>query len=127
VDVAEEIARRWWEDVWEAGDIDALDDLLTDPFTRHTIAGTIVASREDYKQLLRGAQRSIHRPRTTIDDRHIDPTRIWTRATSRGINLDTGHEVIISWLLLQRIEHARIIEQWVLTARDVEWRSADAS
>lgn len=121
MDIAEEIARRWWEDVWEAGDIDVLDELLADPFTRHTSLGTIVAPRDDYKKLLRSAQRSIHRPHTTIGDRYIEPTRIWTRATSRGVNLDTGRPAIVSWLLNQRIESGRIAEQWVLTARDVEW------
>ena len=121
VDVAEEIARRWWEDVWELGDFDALDDLLTDPFTRHTSAGTIVAPVADYKHVLRSVQRSIHRPHTTIDDRHIDPIRIWTRATSRGLDLDSGRQVILSWLLVQRIADGRIPEQWVLTARDIEW------
>lgn len=122
---AAELCRRWWEDVWEGGDIDALDEILTDPFVRHSSAGTVVDSRDAYKRLIRSAQRTFHRPVTTIDDFEISGSRVWTRATSRGVNLDTGEQVVVSWLLLQRIEHGRIAEMWVLTARDVDWTSAD--
>lgn len=117
----ERLAARWWDEVWGAGDLDVLDEILTDPFTRHTSDGTIVAARADYKHVLRGVQRTLHRPDTTIDDRHYSGDRIWTRATSRAVNLDTGDVVTVSWLLLQRVEGERFAEQWLLAARGVDW------
>lgn len=115
------LADRWWDEVWADGDLDVLDEILTDPFTRHAGSGTITGPRKEYKQLLRSLQRTHHRPSVTIEDRSIDADRIWTRATTRGVNLETGERSVVSWLLVQRIEAGRFAEHWILAARDVDW------
>lgn len=119
--ILERLSARWWDEVWGAGDLDVLDDILTDPFTRHTADGTFTAPRAEYKQLLRGTQNTLRGVKTTIDDRQFGHDRIWTRATSRGVNLQTGDPVVISWLLVQRVEGGRFAEHWLLTARGVDW------
>jgi hypothetical protein len=118
---AERLTDRWWDEVWAAGDLDVLDEVLTDPFTRNISSGTIVSSRDDYKRLLRSLLRTHHRPEVSIDNRSIDGDHVWTRATTRGVNLETGGGSVISWLLVQRIESGRIAEHWVLATRDVDW------
>jgi hypothetical protein len=45
---------------------------------------------------------------------------VWTRATTRGINLDTGETSVMSWLVVQRIEAGRLVESWTATLPGVD-------
>jgi hypothetical protein len=119
--VALRLSTQWWDDIWRDANFDVVDDILTDPFVRHTGTGTAVSSRADYKVMLAEFQRTLCRPQTTIDDRVISGDRIWTRATSRGFNRETGEPTVVTWLIVQRISGDRIAEHWLLTMRDVDW------
>jgi ketosteroid isomerase-like protein len=120
-DDARALVRAWWERVWREGDLDALDELLTDPFTRHTSAGSETISREAYKAKLANSQRLLYRPDTTIADDAVAGDRIWTRATSQGLNLDTGEVATITWITIHRVEDGRLAEAWIAALVDVEW------
>ena len=63
----------------------------------------------------------LSRVETTIDDRAVAGDRVWTRATSKGINRETGERSIVTWLLVQRIVGGRIAEHWVATFTGVDW------
>ena len=115
------LSDRWWDEIWRDGDIDAVDELLTDPFVRHTSLGSMVSPRHEYKAMLAEIQRTLCRPETTIDDRVVAGDRVWTRATSHGLNLETSETTVVTWMLIQRIAEGRIAEHWVLTVRGVDW------
>ncbi len=115
------LSDRWWNEIWRDGNIDAVDELLTDPFVRHTSLGSMVSPRHEYKVMLAEIQRTLRRPETTIDDRVVDGDRVWTRATSHGLNLETSETNVVTWMLVQRIAEGRIAEHWVLTVRGVDW------
>ena len=74
-----------------------------------------------YKGRLAEFQRVLSRVETTIDDRVVDGDHVWTRATSKGINRETGERSIVTWLLVQRIVDGRIAEHWVATFPGVDW------
>jgi len=120
-DAARGLLRAWWERVWREGDLDALDELLTDPYVRHTSAGSETISRDAYKQKLANSQRLLYRPDTTIDDEVVVGDRIWTRATSTGLNLDTGDVAVITWLTIHRVEDGRLAEAWIAALVGVQW------
>ncbi len=115
------LATRWWDEVWRDGQLDVVDEIFTDPFVRHSGIGTQVVSRRDYKSMLSEFQRTLCRPQTTIDDQVVSGDRIWTRATSRGLNRETGDQTVLTWMLVQRITDDRIAEHWALTIRGVDW------
>jgi len=115
------LADRWWNEIWRDGTIAAADEILTDPFVRHTAVGTSVNSRGEYKKMLTEFQRTLCRPQTMIDDRVVVGDRIWTRATSRGFNRETGEPAVLTWMLIQRISGDRIAEHWALTSSGVDW------
>lgn len=115
------VSDRWWDEIWRQGNIDAVDELLTDPFVRHTSLGTSVSSRAEYKSMLAEFQRTLCRPETVIDSRVVGADTVWTRATSRGLNRETGELAVVTWMLVQRIAEDRIAEHWVLTVRGVDW------
>lgn len=116
-----QVSDRWWNEVWRDGNIAAADEILTDPFVRHSATGTSVVSRDEYKATLAEFQRTLCRPQTTIDDRVVAGDLIWTRATSRGLNRATGETTVVTWLLIQRISGGRIAEHWALTVRGIDW------
>lgn len=115
------ISDRWWHEIWRDGNLDAVDDVLADPFVRHSSVGSNVSSRKEYKKMLAEFQRTLCRPETTIDDRVVSRDRVWTRATSSGLNRETGENTVVTWMLVQRIADGRIAEHWVLTVRGVAW------
>jgi hypothetical protein len=117
------LMRRWWDEVWGKGDLDLLDELLTEPVVRHTGAGTEVTTRDVYRRRLRQFQRTMHRPNTTIDDITVSGDRVWARATSRGLNLETGERSVLTWMIEFRVVGDRIGEFWVLAAPGVDWNS----
>ena len=115
------VSQRWWDEIWRDGNLDAIDELFTDPFIRHMGSGTESESRAAYKARLGEFQRVLSRAETVIDDRVVDGDKVWTRATSKGINRETGERSIVTWLMIQRIEDGRIAEQWVASFLGVEW------
>jgi hypothetical protein len=115
------VSQRWWDEIWRDGRIDAVDELFTEPLIRHTGSGTESATRAAYKGRIAEAQRVLSRVQTTIDDRVVDGDTVWTRATSTGINRETGERSLVSWLLVQRVVEGRIAEQWVATFPGVDW------
>jgi hypothetical protein len=115
------VSQRWWDEIWRDGDLDRIDDLFTEPLTRHTGSGSETTTRAAYRRLLADAQRVISRAQTSIDARTVDGDTVWTRATSTGINLETGERSVVTWLLVQRIADGRIAEQWVASMPGVDW------
>ena len=115
------VSQRWWDEIWRDGRLDAVDELFTEPFIRHTGTGTDHESRAAYKGRLAEFQRVLSRVETTIDDRVVAGDRVWTRATSRGINRETGERSLVTWLLVQRISEGQIAEHWVATFTGVDW------
>lgn len=115
------LSDRWWTDVWRDGDVDALDTLLTDPFTRHTRTGSETLPLAEYKRRLAGMMRTLTKATTSIDDRAVAGDRVWTRATSRGMNRETGEHALVTWLVVQRMAGGRIAEHWLATMPGVDW------
>lgn len=115
------LADRWWDDIWRDGDVDAADEILADPFVRHSGTGTSVVPLAEYKATLSDFQRTLCRPQTSIDDRAVSGDRVWTRATSKGLNRETGETTVVTWMIIQRIDAGRIAEHWLLTMRGVDW------
>jgi ketosteroid isomerase-like protein len=120
-DDAQVLLRSWWDRVWGDGDLDALDEILTDPYTRHTSAGSETISRASYKAKLANSQRLLYRPDTTVEDEVVVGDKIWTRATSTGLNLDTGEVATITWMTIHRVESGRLAEAWIAALVGVKW------
>lgn len=115
------ISDRWWNDVWRDGNLDAIDAILADPFTRHTASGSETLPTSTYRARIAEFQRALSRAVTRIDDRTVSGDRVWTRATSVGINRETGEKAVVTWLIVQRIVDDRIAEHWVATLPSVDW------
>ena len=47
------VVRRWLDEVWMAGDLDRIDDLVAARYVRHGPSGTVVRDRNGLREDLR--------------------------------------------------------------------------
>jgi len=116
------IVARYWEGLWHARDLGVVDELIGEPYVRHSSAGTRSLSRADFKRELKEAWQLLHDPATTIEDQVATGDKVWSRATTQGVNLDTGEASVVTWLIVHRLAGGRIVESWSATLPGVDWR-----
>lgn len=76
--------RRVWHEAWDEGNVDALDGLLADGFTRITQGSPTPLSAADFKEEIRATRRAFPDLVTTIDDVIEEGDRIAIFWTSTG-------------------------------------------
>lgn len=121
-DDAERFISRWWGDVWREGNLAVVDELFGDPFVQHSLRGTVTLTPSELKERLVQIQRVLHRPVTSVDDVAIVGDKVWVRATSKGVNLETDAASCVTWMSCYRFENGRVVEAWIAALPDVEWR-----
>ena len=121
-DDARALIQRWWQGIWGDGDLSVVDEICADPYRRHTGMGSEVLTREEHKDRLRHTRQVMRGAVTTIDDQVVAGDRVWTRATSRGVNLVSVENAVITWMVVHRIEGGKIAETWACTLPGVEWK-----
>jgi hypothetical protein len=116
------IVGRYWDGLWRRRELGVVDELIGEPYVRHSSAGTRSVSRAQFKRDMTDAWRLFHDATTTIDDQVADADKVWTRATTQGVNLDTGETSVVSWLVVHRVEAGQLVESWTATLPGVDWR-----
>jgi ketosteroid isomerase-like protein len=119
----QDVVARYWDALWRRCDLSAVGELFAEPYVRHSAAGTRELTRRQLEEELRGAWRLLHDPRTTVDDQAVDGDRVWTRATTQGVSLDTGEPTVLTWVVVHRVADGRLAESWSATLHGVDWRS----
>ena len=117
-----DVVARYWDGLWRRHDLGVVDELIAEPYVRHSSAGTRAVSHAEFKRELSGAWRLLHDSTTTVEDQVADGDRVWTRATTQGVNLDTGGMSVVTWLTVHRLENGRIAESWTASLPGVDWR-----
>ena len=118
-----DVVRSYWQHVWLDRDLDALDDLVTDPSIRNTADGTRELSTADLKALLRDALCAVRGKDMTVDAVAVDGSNVWIRLTLHGISIATMSPLTFTWLAQYRIVDGRIAEAWALHQTGVDWSS----
>lgn len=120
--VPREVVARYWDGLWQRHDLSVVDEIFGEPYVRHSSAGTKSLTRQQLKRELTDAWQLLHNPSTTIDDQVVAGDRVWTRATTHGVNLDTGEPSVVTWLVVHRLAGGRLVESWSATLPGVDWR-----
>ena len=118
---AESVVRAYWERVWLERDLDALEDLVTDPVVRHTAEGTQSLTGREYRRRLADAFEAVRAIEVSIDSITADGLIVWVRLTLRGVSLATAAPMSLAWLGQYRIEGGRIAELWALHQPGADW------
>jgi len=113
------IVRRWVE-AFNEGNLDAVDELLTDTYIRHDPNSPEVRGPEEEKQLIVMYRSAFPDLRFTVEDMVAEDNRVATRlgisATHKGELLGippTENRLSLTALEIYRLREGKIDEQWV--------------
>ena len=116
-----EIVEALWRRIWIDGELAALDDLVADPYVRHTREGTVSQSPAEYGEAVSAAIEVVRGTKVQLDDFAAVGNNVWARMTLRSVNIALGEEVTITWMGQYRIADDRIAESWVLHEAGIDW------
>lgn len=112
------LVRRFYEEI-DRGNLDALDELVTEDYINHTPQPfPVPAGREGLKyasKLFRDATPGYHQ----IEDMIAEGDRVVTRLTAYGTHVGemagippTGHKLTMTGIAIHRIADGKIVEHW---------------
>jgi steroid delta-isomerase-like uncharacterized protein len=110
------LVRRYFEEIWDKGNLDLIDELFTTDFVRHGPTATEgeVRGQEGFESLVSMYRSALPDLRVSIEDLIAEGDRVVTRWTARGThqgelmgNAPTGNPATIRGILVDRISGAR--------------------
>ncbi len=117
----ESVVRSYWERIWLERDLDALEDLVSEPIVRHGPDGTETLTRRQLRQRLAGAFEAICASEVSVHALSADGDTIWIRLTLRGVSLATASAMLVAWMGQYRVAGGRIAEIWSLHQAGIDW------
>ncbi len=114
------LAALWW-DVWRDGNLELLDEIVADPFVRHTAHENAVRTRAQAKEDMARYRTSHELATIRIDAQRVTDDEVWQRVTTTGVNLTTEELLTMTWIQVFRIETGRLAEMWLLYAVGMDW------
>jgi steroid delta-isomerase-like uncharacterized protein len=115
----EALVRRWWDEGWNGGDLDALDEVLAPDHVHHWAVGPDTAGVDAVEGRLGEWRAAFPDLRRTVDDVVVEGERVVARWTAAGTQQGayrgtaaTGRAVEWRGINLFRISCGRIVEIW---------------
>ncbi|MCC6189408.1 MAG: ester cyclase [Anaerolineales bacterium] len=119
IDSNKDIARRYFEDIWNRHDLAAVDALVA-PEVRGHVAGTDLQGRAALRQRLEATHQVYAEPRFTVEDQVAEGDRVAVRWTFTGRQVGafmgvapSGRTVRVTGLSLFRLAAGQIAEVWL--------------
>jgi steroid delta-isomerase-like uncharacterized protein len=118
----EALVRRYFEEIWDKGNLELIDELFTTNFVRHGPTATEgeVHGLEGFKGLVSMYHTALPDLRVPIEDLISEGDRVVTRWRARGThrgelmgNAPTGNQASVTGILIDRISGGKIEEEWV--------------
>ena len=120
VEENKDIARRWNDEVYDKGNLAALDELFATNFVWHYAPPGVAPNREGYKQEnvtnVRAAFTDIQ---CTVEDMVSEGEKVAVRWAWRGTHtgefwgsVPTGKQATMSGISILRIVGGKIVEEW---------------
>jgi steroid delta-isomerase-like uncharacterized protein len=114
------IVHRWFEEVWNQGREETVDELLAPDAIGYSLAdGQDVVGPKGFKPFLRNMRGAFPDVHVRVHDTFVDGTKaaahISLEATHLGDQLGvpkTGRRVKIGGVILLRIDNGRVVEAW---------------
>jgi steroid delta-isomerase-like uncharacterized protein len=115
------IVRRYWEEVWNQGNLAVVDELIATDFDGHPAPSDADFGRgpAGQKQLVGLYAGAFPDMRMTIDDMAADGDRVVLRWTARGTNTGemmgmpaTGKRATVTGIVINRLAGGKIVEGW---------------
>lgn len=117
------VVRRYFEQVWEKGNQEAIDELFAPEFVNHAATSALPPGPAGLRKNYSSTSAAFPDVRFSIDDifSSQDSNRVVVRYTMRGTHhgpfqgiQPTGNQVSVKGIGIYRVENDRIAEGWVL-------------
>lgn len=114
-----ELLARYVTEVWDEGDLDALNEFLSPEFKRHVSPTLPPLDVEAQIERLKGFRRAFPDITLTVEEVTAEDDRIAFRSTIRGTHRGelaglpaTGKKITVGLVDVIRLEGSRFAEQW---------------
>ena len=104
-------ARRFFDECWNGGRLDVVDELLAPEHVHHFADGDVVG-RENVKGLIRDLRDDFPDFHISVDDDFAVEDKVVLRWTIRGTHAPTGNPVEYTGIDIIRFVDGRIVELW---------------
>jgi steroid delta-isomerase-like uncharacterized protein len=118
------LIRRFYEEVFNKRNLDALDDFYAPDHVDHTLPPSLPTSPEGTKQAIATMFVGFPDLHVTIEDMIAEGDKVVTRFTSHGTQQGTlggippmGKQVAVQTIEITRIADGKIVEDWGLDDR----------
>lgn len=113
------LGRRWTEEVWNKGNLAAMDELLAANFVFHWAPPGVPTNAEGYKQVVTMFRSAFQEMKISIEDMIAEGDKVATRWTGRSTHKGdfmgipaTGKQVTTTGITINRVEGGKITEEW---------------
>jgi steroid delta-isomerase-like uncharacterized protein len=113
------IAARFFDEVWNRHDVNAIDDLFAPDFVDHYLSIPRTADRDGFKQECSVYLTAFPDTSLTIEDQIAEGDRVVSRVVFRGTHtgpfgpvLSTGRAFEVTGCIILRIAGGLIVERW---------------
>ena len=111
--------RRFYDEVWNHGRFEVLDDLNAPSFQDHTPAPGLPPTSEGVKALVAMYRTAFPDTQFTVDDMLAEGDRVVVRWTARGTHQGelqgippTNKQVTVTGMDLYRLDNGKTVEHW---------------
>lgn len=120
---AHTIARRYFEEVWNQGRLEVVDELLSPTYINHTPSvGQPAPGPDGLKPIVAAIRRAFPDLHFAIEDLIVGPESVVIRTTMTGTHdgdlfgiPPTHRKVRVMQIQIERVKDGRIVEHWRVT------------
>jgi len=113
------LARRLFEEVWNKGNLDAIDEIYAPDIVNHTLPPGIPQGIEGNKMFTKMYLTAFPDTKMTIDLQIAEGDKVVTRWHAQGTHKGelmgipaTGKQATVTGIVIDRIAGGRIVESW---------------
>jgi|tagenome__1003787_1003787.scaffolds.fasta_scaffold20664449_1 steroid delta-isomerase-like uncharacterized protein len=114
--------RRFFEDVWNAGEVSAVGAFLGEGFVSHNTMDVVIEGADQYAAAVLGYRRAVPDLVVTLEDVLVDGDRVAVRGVDRGTHVGdlmgipgSGRTFTAGWIEIFRIDGGKAVEGWIET------------
>jgi len=113
------IARRWFEEIYNKGDLVVADDIIGTNFVLHDPNSPLIRGPEGFKQSVISNRTAFPDIHFTVEDQIAEGDKVVTRWTVCGTHrgdligiAPTGEKVAVVGISIARMAGGKIVESW---------------
>jgi steroid delta-isomerase-like uncharacterized protein len=113
------LARRYMTEIWDKGNMDAVDELLAPSYIDHNPPPGLPADREGLKQSVTLFRTAFPDLKSTIEDLVAEGDKVVGRIVARGTHRGefqgippTGKQVTVQGIFIGRVAGGKLMESW---------------